>query len=46
MGTVDALLAQLCLRHDAVLMSTDKDFTHAAKHCPLRIWTPMMNKGQ
>jgi len=40
MGTVDALLAQLCIRHDVVLLSADKDFVHAAKHCPLRIWSP------
>ena len=39
-GTVDAILAQLCIRHDLVLLSTDKDFRLAAKHCPLRIWSP------
>ena len=38
MGTIDALLAQLCINHDLILLSTDKDFTHAAKHCPLRMW--------
>ncbi len=38
-GTIDALLAQLCIRHDLVLLSTDKDFQLAAKHCPLRIWS-------
>ncbi len=38
-GTIDALLAQLCIRHDLVLLTTDKDFTHAAKHCPLRVWS-------
>ncbi|MDR2874426.1 MAG: PIN domain-containing protein [Methylobacillus sp.] len=38
LGTVDALLAQLCIRHDLTLLTTDKDFTHAAKHCPLRVW--------
>ena len=37
-GTVDALLAQLCMRHDLTLLTTDKDFTHAAKHCQLRVW--------
>lgn len=37
-GTVDALLAQLCIRHDLTLLTTDKDFTHAAKHCTLRVW--------
>jgi predicted nucleic acid-binding protein len=39
-GTVDALIAQLCIRHDLVLLSTDKDFAHAAKHCKLRVWSP------
>jgi len=37
-GTIDALLAQLCIRYDLVLLTTDKDFTHAALHCPLRVW--------
>jgi len=37
-GTIDALLAQLCVRHDLTLLTTDKDFTHAAKHCALRVW--------
>ncbi len=36
-GTIDALLAQLCIRHDLVLLTTDKDFTHAARHCRLRV---------
>jgi predicted nucleic acid-binding protein len=39
LGTVDALFAQLCIRHDVMLLTTDKDFTHAAQHCPLRIWS-------
>jgi predicted nucleic acid-binding protein len=38
-GTIDALLAQLCIRHEVTLLTTDKDFTHVAKHCPLRIWS-------
>jgi predicted nucleic acid-binding protein len=38
LGTIDALLAQLAIRHDLTLLTTDKDFTHAAKHCPLRVW--------
>lgn len=37
-GTIDALLAQLCLRHDLSILTTDRDFTHAAKHCALRVW--------
>jgi predicted nucleic acid-binding protein len=38
LGTIDALLAQLSIRHDMTLLTTDKDFTHAAKHCALRVW--------
>ena len=38
LGTIDALLAQLCIRYELTLLSTDKDFSLAAKHCPLRIW--------
>lgn len=41
LGTVDALLAQLCIRHDVTLLTSDKDFTHAAEHCPLRVWSSM-----
>lgn len=37
-GTIDALLAQLCIRYGLTLLTTDKDFVHAAAHCPLRIW--------
>ena len=37
-GTIDALLAQLCIHHDLALLSTDNDFALAAKHCSLRLW--------
>ena len=46
LGTVDALIAQLCIRHDAVLLSTDKDFMHAAKHCKLKVWSLKTTKRQ
>ena len=39
-GTIDALLAQLCVRHNLILLTTDNDFVHAALHCTLRVWTP------
>lgn len=39
LGTIDALLAQLCIRHDLTLLTTDRDFTNAARHCPLRVWS-------
>jgi predicted nucleic acid-binding protein len=37
-GTVDALIAQLCIRHRLILLTTDMDFTHAARHCELTVW--------
>ena len=37
-GTIDALLAQLCIRHQLTLLTTDNDFVRAALHCPLRVW--------
>src|SRR6185503_6264192 len=37
-GTIDALLAQLCMRHELLLLTTDADFTHMARYCPLRTW--------
>ena len=38
-GTLDALLAQLCVRHRLLLLTTDNDFVSVARHCPLRVWT-------
>ena len=38
LGTIDALLAQLCIRHRLVMFTTDADFGHAAGHCPLQLW--------
>lgn len=37
-GTIDALIAQLCIRHRLTLLTTDSDFERAAAHCPLRVW--------
>ena len=37
-GTVDAVLAQLCIRHKLTLLTADNDFVRAAAHCPLRVW--------
>jgi predicted nucleic acid-binding protein len=39
LGTVDALIAQLCIRHGLQLLTTDQDFVHAAKHCALGVWS-------
>ena len=40
LGTIDALIARLCLHHDLELLTTDGDFLHAARHTRLRIWRP------
>lgn len=37
-GTIDAVIAQLCIRHGLMLLTTDNDFVLAARHCPLRVW--------
>jgi len=37
-GTIDALLAQLCIRHDLVMLATDHDFDRIAVWTPLRLW--------
>ena len=37
-GTIDAVIAQLCVRHELVLLTTDNDFVLAAPHCNLRVW--------
>ncbi len=36
-GTIDALLAQLCIRHDLTMLTTDNDFANMARHCPLKL---------
>jgi predicted nucleic acid-binding protein len=38
-GTIDTLLAQLCLRHDLTMLTTDKDFRDIVGHCDLKLWT-------
>lgn len=37
LGTVDALIAQLCIEHDLALLTADNDFVHAARFVPLRL---------
>ena len=34
-GTIDALIAQLCVRHELPLLTTDRDFKAVSRHCPL-----------
>jgi len=38
-GTVDALLAQLCIRRDLPMLTTDRDFEHIAHRTSLRLWS-------
>lgn len=37
-GTIDALLIQLCGRYELTLLSSDQDFANAAPHVPFRLW--------
>jgi predicted nucleic acid-binding protein len=37
-GTIDALIAHLCIRHSLTLLSTDRDFENIAKHTELKVW--------
>jgi predicted nucleic acid-binding protein len=37
-GTIDALLAQLCIRHELTLLTSDGDFLNMSHHCPLELW--------
>ena len=36
-GTIDALLAQVCIRHDLIILTTDKDFQLVATVVPLSV---------
>jgi predicted nucleic acid-binding protein len=36
--TIDALLAELCIRHELTMLTSDRDFMHIAKHCGLKVW--------
>ena len=37
-ATIDAVLAQIAIRHELTLLTTDKDFRRMAAHSPLRLW--------
>jgi predicted nucleic acid-binding protein len=37
-GTIDALIAQLCIRYALTLLTTDQDFAGAARHTPIKLW--------
>jgi hypothetical protein len=38
LGTIDAVLSQLCIRHGLTMLTTDNDFVLASRHTALRIW--------
>jgi predicted nucleic acid-binding protein len=38
-GTIDALIAQLCIEHDLALLTADNDFVNAARFVPLKLAT-------
>ena len=37
-GTIDALLAQLCIRHGLVMLTTDRDFSRMARLRSFEVW--------
>ena len=37
-GTIDALLVQLCQRYELTLLTTDKDFQAASQQVEFRLW--------
>jgi predicted nucleic acid-binding protein len=37
-GTVDALLAQLCIENELILLTTDNDFSYIARFSDLKLW--------
>lgn len=38
-GTIDALLAQLCIRHELTMLTTDRDFHAIGRIVPLIVWS-------
>ena len=38
-GTIDALLAEICIRHRLVMLSADQDFRHMAARTKLVLWS-------
>ena len=37
-GTIDARIAQLCVRYASTLLTTDQDFVAAARLVPIKLW--------
>ena len=44
-GTIDALIAQLCIRHGLALLTTDRDFERVAAHSDLQLWRAQPKGG-
>lgn len=40
LSSVDALIAQLAMAGEHTVLTTDRDFHHAAEHVDLRVWRP------
>jgi hypothetical protein len=38
-GTIDALLAQICIRHDLTMLTGDEDFRLIGTRSQLKVWT-------
>lgn len=38
-GTIDAVLIQLCQRYELTLLTTDNDFFNASRHVEFGMWT-------
>ncbi len=39
-GTIDALLAQLCIAYDLTMLTNDRDFDSVADSSSLKLWRP------
>jgi hypothetical protein len=37
-GTIDALVAQLCIRYKLTLLTTDQNFIGMARFAPIKLW--------
>lgn len=44
-GTIDALLAQLCIHHDLTMLTTDNDIRYIASQSRLRVWNDLSQRS-
>ena len=42
-GTIDALLARLCISRNLTMLTTDRAFEHVAGLMPLKVWSAARN---